>query len=288
MRASPSTTAVLFPGQGSHTPEMRARVAALRPDLLELAVDACGCDPFDRLDDGTRYQQPAIFCASVAGWELARDEAPGALAGHSLGEIAALVAAGSLSERDGLRVVARRGEAMDEAARLGAPGGMLAVRSDAATATDLARRAGLTVANENAPRQIVLTGPLEAIERAEAECGENELRAVRLPVSGAFHSPAMDPAVEPLRAVLAEVEVRQPSTPVLSSMTAMPFTDVRAELAAALTRPVRWVAVMRALEWRGIERFVEAGPGSVLTKLARRAVPGADASSVDSLEPVRA
>ncbi len=283
-----STTAVLFPGQGSHTPEMRALVAELRPDLLELATDACGCDPFERIDEGTRYQQPAIFCASLAGWERARAESPSVLAGHSLGEFAALAAAGALSELDALRIVVLRGAVMDDAARKGPPGGMLALRADAATSAEIARQAGMAIANENSPDQVVLAGPLAALERAEEICRERSLRSVRLPVSGAFHSAAMTPAAAPLREALAQLPPRRPEIPVLSGMTAMPFTDPRAELVAALTRPVRWVAVLSALEWRGIDRFVEAGPGRVLTKLVRRTVPGADAVTVDVVETARA
>ncbi|HYI80444.1 MAG TPA: ACP S-malonyltransferase [Thermoleophilaceae bacterium] len=283
-----STTAVLFPGQGSHRPEMRALVAESRPDLLELASDECGCDPFERLDDGTRYQQPAIFCASLAGWERARAEEPSVLAGHSLGEFAALAAAGALDELDALRIVALRGAAMDDAARQAGPGGMLALRTDATVAAEIARHSGLAIANENSPDQNVLAGPLDALARAEAICRERGLRGVRLPVSGAFHSAAMTPAAVPLREALARLPLRRPEIPVISGLTAMPFTDPRAELVAALTRPVRWVAVLRALEWRGIERFVEAGPGRVLTKLVRRTVPDAAAVTVDMTEGARA
>jgi [acyl-carrier-protein] S-malonyltransferase len=279
-----STTAVLFPGQGSHRPGMRALVAELRPELLGLATDACGCDPFERLDEGTRYQQPAILCASLAGWERARDEQPAMVAGHSLGEVAALVAAGALAERDAIEVVAVRGRAMDDAARSAAAGGMLAVRADATVAAEVARAAGTWVANENAPDQVVLAGPLDALGAAAEDLRARGLRAKRLPVSGAFHSPAMAPAADALREALARVTIGRPTIPVVSGMTAMPFTDPRAELVAALTRPVRWVALLRALEWRGIDRFVEAGPGGVLTGLVRRTVRGADALTVDAPE----
>src|SRR4051812_37835046 len=104
-------TAFLFPGQGSQTPEMRDLVAEVRPDLLDLVVEAVGEDPFDRVADGTNFAQPAIFCASLAGLRLL-DETPDAVAGHSLGELAALVAAGALDEADGLRLVALRGRLM--------------------------------------------------------------------------------------------------------------------------------------------------------------------------------
>jgi [acyl-carrier-protein] S-malonyltransferase len=286
--APPAPTAVLFPGQGSHSTTMRALVAELRPDLLELVADACGCDPFERLDEGTRYQQPAILCASLAGWERARREEPEVLAGHSLGEFAALVAAGALSERDAIDVVALRGRAMDEAGRAGPPAGMLAIRAELDVAAAVARKAGVSVANENAPTQVVLAGPLDGLDAAAADLRERHLRSLRLPVSGAFHSPAMAPAAEALRDALARVTFARPEIPVVSGMTAMPFTDPRAELVAALTRPVRWVALLRALEWRGIGRFVEAGPGDVLTKLVRKSVPNGEAVTVDVAEAARA
>src|SRR4051812_7967952 len=116
--------AVLFPGQGSQTPAMRELVGRLRPDLLELAPPPVGEDPFERVDDGTRFAQPAIFCAALAGWESLKGELrPDVLAGHSLGEITALVAAGALSDADALHLVAARGRLMQEA---GGQGGMLA------------------------------------------------------------------------------------------------------------------------------------------------------------------
>jgi [acyl-carrier-protein] S-malonyltransferase len=279
-------TAVLFPGQGSHTAEMREVVAELRPDLLSIAADACGADPFERLDDGTRYQQPAILCASLAGWELARREDVTALAGHSLGEYAALVAAGALGERDAIEVVAVRGRAMDAAAREGVAGGMLAVRGGGDKLAAVAGLAGVTVANENAPDQTVLSGPDDALDAAARALRELGIRAMRIPVSGAFHSPAMAAAADELRAALAEVAFARPEVPVVSCLTAMPFVDPRAELVAGLTRPVRWREVLRALDWRGVTRFVETGPGTVLTKLVTRNLPDATALTVDSLDPV--
>src|SRR5947209_5890910 len=110
-----SLSAILFPGQGSQSPAMRETVARVRPDLLELVREAVGEDPFERVEDGTKFAQPAIFCASLAGWtELGRPDAD-YMAGHSLGELAALVAAGCLDERDGVELVALRGRLMQEA-----------------------------------------------------------------------------------------------------------------------------------------------------------------------------
>lgn len=285
--ATPST-AVLFPGQGSHTDDMRDLVAARRPDLLELAREECGRDPFESLDRGTRYQQPALLCAGLAAWETVREERPAMLAGHSLGELTALAAAGALSDADAVRVVAVRGRAMEAAAAAGAPTGMLAVRADLATAAAVAARAGVAVANENSPRQVVLAGPLAALERAEAELAERELSGVRLPVSGAFHSPAMEPAEAPLQEALDAVDFSPPRIPVLSCITAKPFADPRSELTLALTRPVRWVAVLETLRHRGVRRFVEAGPGRVLTGLVRRTLDGVDAVAADVREGARA
>jgi [acyl-carrier-protein] S-malonyltransferase len=273
--------AVLFPGQGSQTPEMRDDVARLRPDLLELTTEVVGEDPFARVEDGTRYQQPAILCASLAAWgELASngEPEPELAAGHSMGEFAALAAAGALSEEDALRLVSRRGQLMDKAASVGPPGGMMAVlKGEPGDAERLAEDHGLTVANDNAPGQVVLSGGEDGLRAAERAAKERGLRAVRLPVSGAFHSPAMEPAEGPLREALDAATVRDPRFPVLSSITARPFSDVRAELASALTHPVRWRDTLAALRESGARRFVEVGPGKVLTGLVRRTLDDVEA-----------
>lgn len=285
---SDPSIAVLFPGQGSQTQEMRAAVERARPDLLERAAEVVGDDPFARIDDGTRFQQPAIFCASLVGWEsLATHESPAMLAGHSLGEVTALVAAGALAEEDGLRLVAARGRFMEDAARV-QPGGMLVVRAGRDAVTDVAGRCGTAVANDNSPRQVVLSGGDPELADTERALGERGIRTLRLPVTGAFHSPLMAPAVEPLRAVLAAMPFRAPRIPVLSGVTAAPLTDPRATLAAALTKPVRWVETLHALRAASIERFVETGPGRVLTGLVARTLPGVETWSLaDEKEPVR-
>jgi [acyl-carrier-protein] S-malonyltransferase len=280
VRSRPST-AVLFPGQGSHTRDMRALVNQVRPDLGALAIDVVGDDPFARAYEETRFAQPAIFCASLAGWRLLGGDGPvEALAGHSLGELAALVAAGSLSEEDGLRLAAARGRLMQQAGDI-EPGGMLAVLGpDRQTVHEVGRRLGLTLANENATAQVVLSGPSARLDAAAAELGRRGLRVRRLPVGGAFHSPAMARAVPAFRTLLAEVEIRAPEVPVLSCVTAEPFDDVRARLAQAITEPVRWLQVVRALHARGVRRFVEAGPGQVLTGLVRRSLAGVEAEAL--------
>ena len=262
--------AALFPGQGSHTPGMRDLVAARAPDLLDRCCELVGEDPFARVEESTRFAQPAIFCASLAGWDALALE-PSAAAGHSLGELAALVAAGVLRREDGLELVVLRGRLMAEADDAGS---MLAlVGATEEEAREIAAAAGVTVANDNAPGQVVLSGPRDALAAAEAAAGERGRRALPLDVAGAFHSPSMAPAVAPFRAALDDVEIREPRFPVVSCSTTRPFGDVREELAAALTKPVRWRETMLALHAEGVRRFVEVGPGKVLARMGKRILP---------------
>lgn len=289
MSAVPPSTAFLFPGQGSQTAEMRDEVAAARPDLLALAAEVVGEDPFARVDDGTRFAQPAIYCASVVGFERLREAGATAdavaYAGHSLGEVAALVAAGALSAEDGLRLVATRGRLMQESGERAGDGSMLALLGKGAAdhAPAIARAAGLTVANDNAPNQVVLSGAKDAFEAAGEAAREHGLRALPLPVTGAFHSLAMAGARPELEAALARIEFRPPAVTVISSITTEPFGDVRARLADALTLPVRWRETLLALRARGAERFVETGPGTVLTGLVKRTVADVEALTAAQL-----
>jgi [acyl-carrier-protein] S-malonyltransferase len=280
-------TAILFPGQGSQTPEMRDEVAERRPDLLALACEVVGEDPFARVEDGTRFAQPAIYCASIVGWERLRDAGiHGTVhAGHSLGEVAALVAAGALSAEDGLRLVAVRGRLMQESGEREGDGSMLAVLGNGAAdhASAIAAAAGLTVANDNAPNQVVLSGARDAFEGAIEDARGQELRALPLPVTGAFHSQAMAGAAPELAAALAAIDIPTPAVEVVSSITTAPFDDPRARLLDALTQPVRWRETLLALHARGAGRFVETGPGRVLTGLARRTVPGVEALAAEQL-----
>jgi len=265
-------TAILFPGQGSQTPDMRETVSEERPDLISLVEQIVGEDPFARAEEGTRFAQPAIFCASLAGWEgLGRPDGD-MMAGHSLGELAALVASGCLSERDGLELVALRGKLMQESGERAGDGGMLALLGAGAAdhATELADAHGLAVANDNSPQQVVLSGDRGAFADASVAAKELGLRPMELPVTGAFHSPMMAEAVPEFEAALADVEIAPPRVTVLSAVTAAPFEDVRAQLAQALTMPVRWRETMLAMRDRGGERFVEVGPGRVLTGLVKR------------------
>jgi malonyl CoA-acyl carrier protein transacylase len=265
-------SAILFPGQGSQTPDMRETVAGVRPDLLSLSEQIVGQDPFERAEDGTRFAQPAIFCASLAGWEALGRPDGEMMAGHSLGEIAALVAAGCLGERDGLELVTLRGKLMQESGERAGDGGMVALLGNGAAdhALELAEAHGLAVANDNSPQQVVLSGDRGAFEAVMAAAKELGLRPMELPVTGAFHSPMMAAAVPEFEAALSRVEISSPRVTVLSAVTAAPFEDVRAQLAQALTMPVRWRETLLAMHERGGDRFVEVGPGRVLTGLVKR------------------
>lgn len=285
--------AVLFPGQGSQAPDMREQVERHRPDLLELVLSEVSGDVFERAGDGTKWAQPAIFCAALAGWEqLKADLDPATMAGHSLGEIAALTAANALSAEDGLRLVAARGRFMQEAAEETGDGSMMAVRArgdESRAAIDaVAAAVGLSIANDNAPDQLVLSGSIDALERGEAELKERGVRAKRLPVAGAFHSPLMEPAVPRFREVVAAVEIATPDRTVYSCVTAEPFEDIPAQLVAAITNPVRWTDVLRALQGAGANRFVETGPGKVLSGLVGKTLDGVDAQSPLGMEAARA
>jgi [acyl-carrier-protein] S-malonyltransferase len=272
--------AAIFPGQGSHAPDMDQPYRG-RP-AFERGLELLGFDPFERLDEGTRFQQPAIFLCSVAAWDIWRAENPDELsdvraaAGHSLGEYAALVAAGVLAFDDAISLVAERAAAMADAGDLH-PGSMVAMLGgDDHAIRALAGRLGLTIANDNAPGQLVLSGAVEAIDRAEELArDETGARARRLQVSAAFHSPLMQPAAARLATALAQVEIGSPHFPVYANGTAAPFTDVRRELSENLLRAVRWRETMLALRAAGIERYVEHGPGAVLTGLVKRTLAAA-------------
>ena len=284
---SATPTAILFPGQGSHTPGMRDLVAAVRPDLLDAVTLLVGEDPFERLEDSTRFAQPAIFCASLASWTRLQGQVePLALAGHSLGELTALAAAGALDEHDALALVVERGRLMAEAgeAAESAGGTMLALLgATPALARKLAALHAVTVANDNAPGQAVLSGAPANLMAVSDAARAQGLRTLPLDVAGAFHSPQMQPAVEPFAAALAQVSFRSPKLPVISCATAVPFTDPATELAQALVKPVRWRETMASLAEVSAQAFIDVGPGSVLARLAKRCIPGCGTATAETL-----
>ena len=279
-RSPGSGVAVVFPGQGSSSPTMRQDVAQVRPDLLEAVIGAMGTDPFELAERDTRHAQPAIFCASLAGFERWRGQtsrAPAFLAGHSLGELSALVAGGAIDSDSGLRLVIERARLMDEACER-TDGGMVAVlgrdaRRGIATALEL----GLAVANDNAPEQVIVAGKRPDLERFETWAEEAGVTTRRLPVAGAFHSAAMATAVDGFRRAVARVTFRTPRIPVFSCVTARPFDDVPGLLVQALLAPVRWQETVLAMRAAGAHQFVETGPGEVLTGLIKRILRGQDA-----------
>jgi malonyl CoA-acyl carrier protein transacylase len=280
--------AVLFPGQGSQTSGMAAVTAAHRPDLLDQARAELGLDPFEHIGESTRFAQPALYCASLAHWKQAGSPAGGMVAGHSLGELAALVAGGALDAAEGLQLAVIRGRLMEEAAEAH-PGGMLAVLGgEDEQVRTLADRFGITVANENAPGQVVLSGELDPLGEARRELRAAGLKAIRLPVAGAFHSPQMESAAVHFRVALDAAEFRPPRVPVYSSTGAAPFEDPRAGLAAALTQPVVWRTTLRRMYDAGARSFIEAGPGDVLTGLVRRTLDDVEARSLAEPEAVHA
>ncbi len=264
-------TAILFPGQGSQQPDMRDRVLALRPDLVDLAVEAVGEDPFPRADEDTRFAQPAILAASLAGWSELEVTDATAVAGHSLGELSALAAAGVLQEADALRLAALRGRLMSESGRRTGDGTMLAaLKGDLGTVEPIATRHGVVVANDNAPGQLVLSGERAALAAAGEDLRGAGVRTMELNVAGAFHSPFMADAVPEFEAALAGVQLHEPRLEVYSGVTAAPVDDVRRRLAEALTSPVRWRETVLALHAAGIDDYVDAGPGQVLAKMLKR------------------
>jgi len=265
------TSALLFPGQGSHSDGMHEPFA--EHPFLRRGIELLGFDPFDSLAEGTRSQQPALFLCSMAQWASPETDAldPLAAAGHSLGEYAALTAAGAIDFDDGVRLVGARAAAMADAAAL-QPGGMVAMLGgDRDDVEDLAEQLGLSLANDNAPGQIVLSGAMEAVDEAVQRAAAIGCRRARkLDVAGAFHSPLMAPAADRLSEALAQTPVREPAFPVLSNGSTQPFEDVRRELAENLLKPVRWREILLELQARGASEFVECGPGSVLRGLVKR------------------
>ncbi|MGD0197999.1 MAG: ACP S-malonyltransferase [Solirubrobacteraceae bacterium] len=266
-----AVAALIFPGQGSHregmADDLRDAPAIVR------GLELLDYDPFERLGEGTRYQQPAVFLCSIAQWQ--RDQPEGIVAaGHSLGEYAALVAAGAVDFEPALELVDERAAAMAHAASLTPSGMTVLLKGDRDAIDALAAELDLVVANDNSPGQVVLSGPVAALERAEERAKEETgARAQRLDVSGAFHSRLMAPAAERLQAALARTAFREPRIPVYSNGTVAPFSDPQRELAENLLRPVRWRETLLAFHELGVEEYIELGPGQVLTGLVKRTVP---------------
>ena len=298
-----SQTAFLFPGQGSQYVGMGQDLSEAYPEVRAIfdqadkvmgfaLSDLCFNGPEEALND-TINTQPAIFVISVAllrALESSRLQAPSFVAGHSLGEYLALVAAGAMDFAAGLQLVRERGRLMKEAGQR-SPGGMAAVLGLEAEVVDQVCRQAreetggvIQVANYNSPGQIVISGDFRtrgvAIELAKAERAK---RVVPLAVSIAAHSPLMECIVDEFRQAVEATEFRMPTVPVVANVSAASLKSVEAireELVQQLTSPVRWVESVRYMIGQGVTEFVEIGPKDVLTKLMRRIDKSVQATSV--------
>jgi [acyl-carrier-protein] S-malonyltransferase len=263
---------------------------AMRRDVV------AGCHDDDALAT-TSFVQPALLACDVAAFRVLESEGASfvGVAGHSLGEFAALVAAGVISLADALDLVVVRGTAMQRAGEE-RPGSMTALLgvgpADAIALCDEARDDDvLVVANENSPVQVVISGSVPAIERAETLAKERKVRAIRLTVAGAFHSPLMEPARAAIDERIDTIVFAAPTPPVAENVAGELVSDpdeLRALLKAHVVSPVRWESSVRALADAGVGLFLEAGPGDVLTKLMKRIAPDATARAVGTPEEARA
>jgi [acyl-carrier-protein] S-malonyltransferase len=288
-------TAYLFPGQGSQSVGMGkdhyehddvfARYfddanKILGIDLTQIMFEG----PMDKLKQ-TEYTQPAIFLHSVALFETL-DAEPDMVAGHSLGEFSALVACGAISFEDALKIVRRRGELM-QAAGESNPGTMAAIigMDDEVVeqvCADAREAVGKDViaANYNCPGQLVISGDIEAVDKAiELAKGEGCRLAKKLPVSGAFHSSLMQPAYDGLQEQLEALQINVPKCPIYSNFTAQATMDpekIRSNVLNQLLNPVKWTQTLQNMHADGAEAFVEVGPGKVLQGLVKRTLNDVD------------
>ena len=281
--------AYVFPGQGAQFSGMGRELyenSAEAKALFERANEILGFRITDVMFAGTadelkqtKVTQPAIFLHSVILAKCSPDFSPDMVAGHSLGEFSALVAAGALDFEDGLRLVSIRARAMQKAceANPGAMAAILALPADKVEAICAETEGTVVPANYNCEGQIVISGSCDAVAAASEKMkAAGAKRALLLPVGGAFHSPLMQPAAEELAEGIASVEFRQPVCPVYQNVTALPTTDpaeIRRNLLAQLTAPVRWTQTVLNMAADGADDFVETGPGKVLQGLVSKILP---------------
>lgn len=304
-----STVAFIFPGQGSQSVGMGRAIAASWPAAAAVfaEADAALGEPISELAwngpaetlDLTENAQPALVAASIACLAALRERwaalgvpepRPAFMAGHSMGQYSAMIAAGVISLGDGIRLVRERGRQM-QASGAGRDGRMAAmVGLDDSRLPELVERAGVHgifgVANRNSPGQVVVSGDLAAVEASLAIAKElGARRAVMLPVSVAAHSPLMAEAAEGMRAALASVAFTEPTTTLVANRDARFVTTAdaaRGELVEHLTSGVDWVRAVEAMGGAGVTTFIEIGPGRVLTGLTKRIAPEATAIAADA------
>jgi [acyl-carrier-protein] S-malonyltransferase len=284
--------AFLFPGQGSQYVGMGQTLyenTISTQDLFKRANDVLGFSLSEVMFNGpeeslkqTEITQPAIFLHSIAVFYTLNDK-PDAVAGHSLGEFSALVACGAVTFEDALVIVRKRGKLMQNAGTLN-PGTMAAVIGlpddvvEAICMQASEEQNVVVAANFNSPGQVVVSGYEDALDRAiEMFKQEGCKLAKKIPVSGAFHSPLMQPALDGLKYELSELTILEPRCPVYSNYTALPTTSpevIRQNLIEQLTNPVRWTQTLENMHSDDINCFVEVGPGKVLQGLVKRTLKG--------------
>lgn len=279
----------MFPGQGSQFPGMAKELYETNPtarEMFDRANEILGFDITDIMFNGTaedlkqtKVTQPAVFLHSVILAKCSPDFKPDMVAGHSLGEFSALTAAGALDFEYGLRLVSIRAHAMQKACEAN-PGTMAAILALPAETIEAvcAEVDGIVVpANYNCDGQIVISGAVDAVaEASERLKAAGAKRALILPVGGAFHSPLMQPAAEELAAGIESVEFKTPVCPVYQNVTALPTTDpaeIKKNLLAQLTAPVRWTQSVMNMVEDGAASFTESGPGKVLQGLVSKIAP---------------
>lgn len=298
--------AYVFPGQGSQSVGMG----------LDLYVHyASARDVYDEVDKTLGFSlsrlcfegpeedltqtinvQAAILTTSIACLKAAQEVTdnglpqPTFLAGHSLGEYAALVVSGVLSLSDAVRLVRERGRLMHEAGQRRSGGMMAVIGMDMETLDNVCLSVGTQVSNVNSPGQLVISGPKENLEKARRLAQlKGARRIIPLRVSGAFHSSLMEPAIEGLRNAVAEFDLKDASIPVISNVTAQPLTGVNAireELISQIVHCVKWQQSVETMIARGVTTFFEIGPGEVLTGLIKRISPGARTVNVNNVSTI--
>jgi len=301
---SHSEFAFVFPGQGAQKPGMGREVAERYPEAARIFREAdeilgfpvsrlCFEGPADELVR-TENTQPALFTTSVAVLRAVSNHmAPAAVAGHSVGEYAALVAAGAVSFEDALPVVRLRGELMADAVE-NTPGGMAALMgASEAMAGEICRdasTAGLVEpSNLNSPTQIVVSGESPAVARAVEVAKSRGVRAVRLNVGAPFHCSLMKPVQSGLEPALNALPIHTPDVPVVANATGdyvQSAEEIRAALLSQVVKPVLWTASIERMNAEGLHRFVEIGPGRVLSGLVASIDPGAETVAVGTPDDV--
>ena len=282
--------AYMFPGQGSQFPGMAKELYETDPkarELFDRADEILGFKITEIMFNGTaeelkqtKVTQPAIFLHSVILAMCSPDFKPDMVAGHSLGEFSALAAAGALDFEDGLRLVAIRARAMQKAceANPGTMAAILALPTEKVEAICEETEGVVVPANYNCEGQIVISGSVEAVsEASEKMKAAGARRALILPVGGAFHSPLMQQAADELAAGIESVTFKAPVCPVYQNVTALPTTDpaeIKKNLLAQLTAPVKWTQTVENMVADGADNFVESGPGKVLQGLVSKIAAG--------------